>query len=393
MAPIGASATLPEALLVHLRGVPLWVTGVDVNGGPPVFADERAAALAAVEAWVIRNGLTIAPAAPIEARYARAAAGQHIETGAACGAPLGSYAAGSRWGDALGYGGRVEVDVFCQADCIIQASISLGIDGAGGTEYYAAPFDPTQPFVDEVVARLPRLVDNGGHEQHGHGNNPVAVRGVPLPAGLDAQVEAAALPADVAPRATACVAATGQRQGSATLAADATGVVTRCEPGAAGGDAADACVCAAWQGQRLPAGPPRRRAVVAGPAVPAAATEPSRDVTDDGWWIVAEHALDGAGELMASSPTLAGWNVPDHRLVHGCIVAGGTVPTESRTRATVSFDAVGHARSVVLKSLSGSLTAAQQACVRDLFMATEVPCPDSATSSAAADLIVEPLKE
>ena len=48
-----------------------------------------------------------------------------------------------------------------------------------GTEFYAAPFDPGHAWQDELERRLPQIVDVGGHERYGHGNNPVKLADVP----------------------------------------------------------------------------------------------------------------------------------------------------------------------------------------------------------------------
>ena len=144
-----------------------------------LFGEERLAAQQLIADWATAAGLSVLPPKQTEEMFAQTAAGKNPQTGQACGPALDRGLTRERWLPVLGAAGRIDANVTCGDGCVLQLSIELGgLD----TEFFAAPFDPAQPALQELARRLPTVVDNGSHGQNGQ-NTPVPILGATPGAG------------------------------------------------------------------------------------------------------------------------------------------------------------------------------------------------------------------
>ena len=382
---------LSPAVVEALHGLPMYVARIN---GMALFADEQVQAQEVIAAWAMSAGLTVLPPRRTSEVFARAALGQHVSTGKACGASLAPYQAVHRWRSELAAGGKIEAGVYCDPGCVLQVSLSIGADGEGGSEFFAAPFDAGKPWRDELAVRLPTLADNGGHNQHGHMNNPVAIAGVPrgrAPKGLKDLIlgpgqEGRASPKEAA-AALRCL--DGASSAEVQLAYGARGRVTRCEPTPDGTATAAACICRALSGHTGAAGARERFQVTvhSGTALR----------TKDGLTInayaspamVPDPAAPGRFKPMTTDPAIELWEVPAREVLASCFVdAAPGADAAITARATLDFDRDGKMTQADILVLGGAVSTAQQACLRAAFLRVRSPCPSSVESSASAEVHV-----
>src|SRR5438477_8090943 len=94
----------------ELVGVPLFVSDLD---GYALFEDEQLQAANVIATWARAQGLSVVDPSATRQVFYRAARGQDVETGQACGAPLWRTLAISRWRDHMKAKGRIEAGVYC----------------------------------------------------------------------------------------------------------------------------------------------------------------------------------------------------------------------------------------------------------------------------------------
>ena len=172
-----------------------------------LFADERVRAQEIIATWATAEGLQILPPAKTEMMVAQGMAGNDGLTGKACGPTLQRGVAEERWLGQEVAQGKIEVNIWCEEKCTLQVELKLF---GRGTEFFAAPYDVSQPWETELPKRLREVRDNGGHDQHGHMNNPVKVKGVIRAKGRDviadevAMVAPSAVPGSMSAAVAAC---------------------------------------------------------------------------------------------------------------------------------------------------------------------------------------------
>jgi hypothetical protein len=348
--------TLPEPLLAALAGKTLYIEDFT---SLMLFADERLAAQQIIADWATANHLSVLPPATTEAAIAKAARGINPVADVTCGPVLPRDLAIERYVTADGH---IKASVYCAATCTLQVEFVL--DGMG-TEFYASGFDTTTPWRDELATRLPTVVDNGGHDQYGHLNNPVEVTGVARGAAdlvpdRNADRE---LGADGATIARSC-GATGLDltllvdRGRCERLADST-YITEPDPTIA------ACAC----DRVLPELKPTARTIV---HLPAPAETPEKVQARNNLWAKGE--LIGGDEYRTFG---VAWFVPgqlDAR-VSQCFADRATAEDGHEVKATILFDQDGAATAVTIADLDGLLLPGESACLESAIKVVRTPCP------------------
>jgi hypothetical protein len=364
-----AGGGLTPQLVAAVGGKKLYIDAFDTL---LLFEDERLVAQQILANWATASGLVIIPPQASERAFALAAAGKHAVSGAACGPALTRELARERWMPELGAAGRITAGVYCAEDCALQVSIELTEQG---TEFYSAAFDPGEPWREELARRLPTVVDNGGHEQHGHGNNPVPIQGAkPSAAAKDwLETEDNALPLSHEREADLITSCKVEGALELRLAAG-DGGAPRCEAVSGGfrnaDPAAAACVCAALSKEVQGAG--RRHASIAGPEAPTV----ERRTTATGLEVAAQ-----ALALPRRSATYAQWFFPASASLSHCFVGRSQPLEQTDLNVTVDFDGQGRATKATIGDLEGLLSKAERECVQQLLMTARAACPTGPSSS------------
>lgn len=329
-------------------------------------ASERLRAQSRIAEWANASGLIILPPDVVEATLRKAAAGLDPTTGKTCGPALERAYAIERWIVPTGAEGSILARVDCEDSCTIQLEIKLF---ALGTEFYSAPFDPAQPWEQELVRRLPTVIDNGGHERYGHLNNPVRVAGVPRAAkATDWYFDDAAI---VAGRAATEVLACGAMDRAVVLMLDrADNGATTCETAGAPNYVAEydarinACACAAAIKLEHPTA---KRSYVQYPGHPRAGDE----TTKNGKRISA--SLIGGNEYRPRGT--APWILRESDSIAPCFVGRTTETAADEVNATLEFDQTGSVTKVTIGDLKGMLHPDERACVTKKLKTIRTPCP------------------
>jgi hypothetical protein len=355
-----------------------------------LFGEERLAAQQLIADWATAAGLSVLPPKQTEEIFALAAVGKNPMQGAACGPALDRGLTRERWLPRLGAAGRIDASVSCEDGCVLQLAIELN---GLGTEFFAAPFDPAQPALQELALRLPTVVDNGGDDQQGHGNNPVPILGATPGPGA-----AEALPGDstrlaLSPRSEAAIA----KMCGVTFAPvevllapsppGPTGSVPRCEA-MADSDSwreinpkVNACVCAAISKAHKIEG--RRHAAIdeTQPIGPQS-LETKNGLIASGEVV----STQGNGEQMA-------WFLPGSSSLSHCLLARTQERATTQLAVIVDFDRDG----VVVKSsigdLDGVLKKDERECVLKVLKTARAPCPEQPTSSGVGYVWLSVRKE
>lgn len=329
-------------------------------------AAQRLRAQQRIAEWATATGLKILPPEDVERAIGLAAAGIDPTTNLACGPALDRAYAMERWILPMGAEGSILARVDCEATCTLQLEIKLfGL----GTEFFSAPFDPSQPWERELLRRLPTSTDNGGHDRYGHLNNPVKITGVPRVTGADdlylednAFIEA---------HATAEALACGATDRSIVLMIDRAedGALT-CEPAATSGyvteyDAkVNACACAAAVTLEKPTA---KRTYVNYRVQPSA----DRVETKNGKAISA--SLIGGNEYRPRGT--AAWMLRESDSIAPCFVDRTAEVAAAEVGATVEFDKTGRVAKATIGDLSAMLQPDERACVTKKLMQITTPCP------------------
>jgi hypothetical protein len=359
----GKTTGFTRELIAAVGGRQLFI---DEFGSLRLSAAERRRAQQIIADWATAEGLTILSPDLVEAAIARGANGTDA-SGAACGPPLDRQYSIDRWVVPMGAEGAITARIDCEATCAMQLEVKLF---AMGTEFYSAPFDPGQPWEQELTKRLPTVIDNGGHERYGHANNPVAITGVPRKPGTadwyledDAFVEGKA-----AAEAKRCNAS--DRPIALMLEKADNGALT-CETAGAPRyvteyDAkVNACMCAAAVKLEKPTAK-RSYFLYRGPS------PDGRVLTTNGKAISAN--LIGGNEYRprGSSP----WMLRESDSVAPCFVARTQVTKYDEVNATLDFDKSGTVTKATIGDLKGMLKPDERACVTKKLMNIRTPCPD-----------------
>lgn len=348
--------TLPEPLLNALAGKTLYVEDFT---SMMLFADERLAAQQVIADWATANGLSILPPASTEDTIGKATRGINPVADVACGPVLARDRAVERYVTADGH---ITASVYCTTTCTLQVEFVL--DGMG-TEFYASGFDTAKPWLDELATRLPTVVDNGGHDQYGHLNNPVEVAGVTrgatdLVPDRNADRE---LGSDGTTIAKSC-GATGLDltllldAGRCERLADST-YVTEPDPTIA------ACACDRVIGQVKPTS----RTIV---HLAAPAATPDK--------VPAKNHLFARGELIGGDEYRTfgvAWFVPGQleARVSQCFADRSAVDEGHEVKATILFDQDGTATGVTIADIDGLLLPGESACLESAIKVVRTPCP------------------
>ncbi len=371
----GAEAT-PARVSPPRKGTGLTPELVAAVGGRQLFieefgslrlnAAERRRAQQIIADWATAEGIGVLSPELVEAAIARGAAGTDA-TGKACGPPLDRTYAIERWVQPMGAEGSITARVDCQASCTMQLEIKLF---AMGTEFYSAPFDPGQPWDQELAKRLPTVTDNGGHERYGHANNPVPTAGVPrAPTATDWYLDDKAF-ADgkAAGEARTCGATDrpiavelDKADGGALTCeiASATRYVTEYDP------KVNACMCAAAIKLEKPTAN-RSYYLYRGQA------PEGQVVTKTGKSISAN--LIGGNEYRPRGSSA--WILRGTDSVAACFVARTQATAYDEEMATLDFDATGTVTKATIGDLKGMLKPDERACVTKRLMTIRTPCPD-----------------
>lgn len=381
-----AESADPTASLKGALGVvgtrKLYVEDIDTL---LLFADERLEAQQIIADWGTAVGFEIIDPKEVHRIVQQAAAGKNPTSGEACGPPLQQAWATNRWLPGLGAAGHFKAAVYCQPDCSLQ--LSLQLDGQG-TEFFAAPFDSSAPWQEELHRSLRRLRDNGGHGQHGHLNNPIDVPGTKRSSELGDWVADEAdhldAPKALLDKAASCGLARGQAQ---LLVQETADGATRCEgtETVAGSTTSAAktasCLCDALV---LPGETPRTLLTVFPWLVPA-----TPSLSSKGMDVSASIFKEGR---YGDAP----WT--ERMFYEGCeesyhcdkvseCFGERTAPIAStRLGLTVSFDKDGVATRVAIADFEQLLMPQEHACVVKKLMTLRIPCPDSPTSTRKAKL-------
>lgn len=381
---------LTSQLVAAVGGRKLYIEQLD---SLLLFGEERLAAQQLIADWATSAGLSVLPPKQTEELFALASVGKNPTTGAACGPALDRGLTRERWLPTLGAAGRIDASVSCEDGCVLQLAIE--INGLG-TEFFAAPFDPAQPALQELALRLPTVVDNGGHEQHGHGNNPVPILGATPGPGA-----AEALPGDstrfvLPPKSEAAIAkACGVTfapvevlLAPAPAGAGAAAAPPRCEP-LADSDSwreinpkVNACVCAAIVKEHKIEG--RRHAVIE-------ETQPSGPQS-----LETKNGLIASGEVVATQGNdgkQMAWFLPGSSSISHCFLARNQERETTQLATTLDFDREGVVVKATIGDLDGVLKKDERECVLKVLKTARAPCPEAPVSSGVGYVWVSIRKE
>jgi hypothetical protein len=373
---------LPDQLV----GTPLFVSDLD---GYALFEDEQLQAANIIATWARGQGLTVEDPKATRQIFYRAARGQHAVTGQACGAPLWRTLAISRWRDEMHSKGRIEAGVYCTPTCWLDVRISLGLDiglDDGPTAFYAAPFDPSQPWATELPKRLDELIT---WRAPGEPNEPLAqVPGAqPIAAVTDPafhrdddQQNQPTVPVGLVAAAKACV---GKAAGAGmVIQTSAAGVIEKCEPfdrRIISNVPVSECVCKAMLGQTVGTTAVR---------MPVSVFGDEAKVTTKGGMVVnasadAERALDPMTRLykpVVSDKSIEEWESPQPWVLAPCFVTA-TGNVEASVKLEIARD--GHVTNAVIKATTGTLSKDAEACLKNVYMQIVAPCPDVDKATAS----------
>lgn len=379
---------LPQQLV----GSPLFVSDVD---GLLLFEDEQLEAANLIAAWAKGQGLVVENPARTRQIFERASRGQHVDTGQACGAPLWRTIAISRWRTQMNSKGRIEVGVYCTPTCWLDLRLSLGLDVGlddGPTAFFAAPYDPAQPWRSELAKRLGEV-----SAWQAPGEPDEAIAGVPgakpMPPVTDPVFErdhnaqtSSTLPPSFMPAAKQCI---GTTAGAGFIVeTNAGGIVEHCEPYdrriISNVPAAD-CICSAIKGKSIGGGARRASLSAFGDEIKVV-TKAGLEVSISDEADRAQNPVTGLYDPIASDPSVGEWEPPKEWVIAPCFQ---TATDNVEAHVNVEFRRDGSVTGVKIDRTTGTLTPAMESCVRTAFLGVRAPCPDVDKATAAATLRVE----
>lgn len=390
---------------------PIMIDNLDGLG---LFDDELGEARAILATWARTRGFAVVDPGQTSTVLARAALGQDVRTGAACGRPLRTSLARTRWASELGGGRRLTAFVRCDdatRSCVLHVAVrGSGWDDdptidAASRSGWRAPFDASAPWGDALPRALAALApapaddlmggfgvgSTSGKEVRAAPEH-LAFSTVPARASDSAETfaDAVELPASSGLSALrACMVASDGTE--LMVSSDADGRVTRCV-GRGGSDAAALCACALFTSQgTVKAAARAARFYVRVGYRPA-------DVVAQGKAVVSAHVRThlvkypiANGQVRwrpsVSDPSIEDWAPPPDWALTACFadLASGAFHFRVRTH----FDAGGHPTNAVAEHTAGeSPTPAQVACLEHAFLASSAPCPAAASTHADVEVTV-----
>jgi hypothetical protein len=381
---------LTSQLVAAVGGRKLYVEQLDTL---MLFGEERLAAQQLIADWAIAAGLSVLPPSQTEEMFSLAAAGKNPTTGAACGPTLDRGLTRERWLPTLGAAGRIDASVSCEDGCVLQLAIELN---GLGTEFFAAPFDPAQPALQELALRLPTVVDNGGHEQQGHGNNPVPILGAtPGPGAADA------LPGDstrlvLPPKAEEAIA-----KACGVTFAPVEVLLAPSPPGPNGAAAPPRCEAMAdsdsWREIN-----PKVNACVCAAIIKDHKIEGRRHASIDETQPTGPQSLETKNGLIASGEVVStqgndgkqmAWFLPGSSSLSHCLLSRTQERATTQLAATVDFDREGVVVKAAIGDLDGVLKKEERECVLKVLKTARAPCPEQPSSSGVGYVWVSVRKE
>jgi hypothetical protein len=342
-------------------------------------AAERLAAQQRIAAWASSEGLKVLPPAEVERSIERAAAGLDAATGKTCGPALDRDYAMERWIRPMGAEGTLTARVDCREQCTLQLEFMLyGM----GTEFYSAPFDPSQPWDKELDKRLREVVDNGGHERYGHANNPVAVAGVPRAATANDWYFDESIVAERTADAEAKACGITGHSVVVLLERDSKGTL-RCERAAHPTQITEyatkviSCVC----GVALKTEHPTQNRSYVAYTVPHIPT--GIGTTKNGRKISAH--MIGGNEYRPDGT--APWFLhDDDDSIADCFTARTDMVDNQEAAATLDFDKTGAVSKVTIGDPTGLFRPDERACLTKKLQAIVTPCPAGTPQHGAVRL-------
>ena len=188
-------------------------------------------------------------------------------------------------------------------------------------------------------------------------------------------------------RAEGAKCLTGENHVRVQVEYDARGHMARCEVAPGSPAAAAPCVCHALAGHTGEPGA-RWHFQLSPPAPGKSRSKDGLEVYAFASQTMVPDAPSGYYKPMTTDPAIADWAPPDRDVLAACF-AGAPSGPEIDARATIDFDRGGTATKAVVVATTGSLTAAQQGCLRAAFLRVRVPCPTTPAASASAELKVK----
>jgi hypothetical protein len=373
-----AKHVLPEVLVKAIGDTAMYVEDFR---SLMLFADERAVAQQIIAQWAANAGIQILPVEKVNRFIAQGINGMDPTTGKTCGPRMSREFAIDRWMPTLSAGGAITANVYCHPDCELQVEFRLNNQG---TEFYAAPFDVQQPWQQELAKRLDEVADNGGHDQHGHLNNPVAVKGVAHADTPDllADRDVAMLPTDLKAAVTLCKPGD---DGLTLLVDTSSNGPLRCEhfphPQFITEWDPDLVTCACDAAKKFfkPASADRgRQALVFDGATRQQQqwlqTKNGKWVTGDAW---------GGSNLRQRG---AAWFIPgvSDVTISKCFTDRSAVIAPQDIDSAIFFDAQGVPTKMDFDDPTSSLSATEKNCVTTLLKAARSPCPDKLSIAGEA---------
>jgi hypothetical protein len=366
----------------QLENYPVYVTDVD---GLMLFDTEKLEAANMVATWARTAGFLVEDPQRTREVFARAARGQDVVTGKACGAPLWKLPAAERWRKELKAKGRIEVGAYCTPTCWLMVNVSEGLDigmaDAGRTAFYAAPYDPTKPWRSELPAALAHVFDWHGPGEPGTPMSQVpgskALAGIP---DLAFAVEGAPDPEVPPALVTAAESCVGVGAAGVLIEIDRGGKVTHCEHDdrhIIANVAGATCVCSALGGKVLGGGKglvSRHPVGISGRETPTVSKTGAK-VTVYARAARAQDPMTHLYEPIVTDKSIAEWEpgtLGDE--LRPCF-ASATDDTKVEAAFTLEFDGTGAATKVAITRTAGTLTPAMQTCAEGVLRKVVAPCP------------------
>ena len=351
-----------------------------------LFSDEGRETQELIAGWASSVGFKVISVAASEEAIARGARGEDLE-GESCGPQLSRRNAIARWLPELGAVGYLYAYLKCEKECTIQLQVHLN---GKGTEFFAAPFDVNKPWREELRQRLDELVDNGGHNRHGHLNNPVATSGVertPSTTELYPDKDDRVVVGDDQKTASALCDSDGA---GFDVLVDESGQRPRCErigESKAGPEADQTesdCVCEMIAAAQPTREDKRGRYVF---AIPQTRKSRATKKTTGGKYLWAFVIAEGE---YSEKRWQDRWFFPECDGDDDCYDMGAcfVARTEDLEPVAISvsleFDSNGNSSKVTVTDLEGTISTPERACLTDRLSKAAIPCPVREQASRTA---------
>lgn len=370
---------LTSQLVAAVGGRKLFVEQLD---SLLLLGDERLAAQQLIADWATAAGLSVLSPKQTEEVFAQAAAGKNPTTGLACGPALDRGLTRERWFPALGAAGRIDAAVTCGDGCVLQLAIEL--DGQD-PEFFAAPFDPSQPPLQELALRLPTVVDNGSHDRSGKGNTPVPILGAtPGPNAQDS------LPGDATRLTLSAKSEAAIAKQCGVTYAPVEVLLAPAPPGPSGAVLPPRCEALADSDSWREINPKVNACVCAAIVKEHKTIEGRRHVFVEETLPTGPQNLETKSGLIASGEVVAtqgqdgrqmSWFMPGSTSISHCFLARNQERETTQVGFTLDFDAQGAVAKAVLGDLDGVMKPLERDCVLKVLKTARAPCPEQPAST------------